>query len=109
MARDRGFTYGGIMNVDVKITSHTLSSNKEGEETHYVNMRKSPWRTGLIPIMVKSTYCVWNDPAVYGFSWESVLGADPGGYSSRVERSASSSHRQNARRIDLSCTLPRRQ
>jgi DNA-directed RNA polymerase II subunit RPB2 len=79
MARDRGFTYGGIMNVDVKIKSHTLS-NKEGDTTQYVEDEKilKGVSLGLIPIMVKSTYCVWNDPAVYGFSGE--CHSDPGGY-----------------------------
>jgi DNA-directed RNA polymerase II subunit RPB2 len=79
MARDRGFTYGGVLHVDVKITSKTLS-NKEGEETVYVSDEKTlkGVSLGLVPIMVKSTYCIWNDPVIYGCSGE--CWSDPGGY-----------------------------
>lgn len=79
LARERGFTYGAGLTVDVRVRAHTLS-NQEGAESAYAADEKvlQGVSLGLIPVMVRSSLCIWGSPAVYGCSPE--CSANPGGY-----------------------------
>ena len=81
-ARNRNFTYASNLYVDVHVSAAVLSEGAETEKTHTwteESKKMSNVLLGKIPIMVKSKYCVLDDPGFLVNSSEECK-YDDGGY-----------------------------